>query len=187
MRVIMKLIPKFFLIPLLLVVSNVSSVTASLGFANETESDICSRRSCISKCCVDGQIVSMIDNETEYGESCVVNENATYKEIEMHIGDKFVKKQNIADYHVVYDQECEYPGYILKPEAHKSDTYFIQKNGHLFMPYDSNSKMKTHLEYCVDTFRRADGLLEVFIEVCGSASMYTATKARNENHNVYGK
>ncbi|XP_031355939.1 G-protein coupled receptor Mth2-like isoform X2 [Photinus pyralis] len=108
---------------------------------------VCQVRSCIRKCC--GLGYAMIN------ETCQpLNNTSEYFYFNVYNGDRRTTV-GVDNYYLIMGEICGERGYYrLVQQTYTEDTYYIQENGNMYLPYlnDSNGETLTPDRYCLEVF-----------------------------------
>lgn len=129
----------------------------------------CNIKTCLRKCCEMGR--------APLNKSCTIYEEDLL--IELHKEKKFIKEVtvNIHNFYLLDLTFCPNQKYLLRPDDDYFDTFLIQRDGSLYLPYANEDNYVLPIDYCIDTFVNNKGRTHVNVKLCGALSQDASTKA----------
>lgn len=122
---------------------------------------VCNLRNCIRKCCP--------ERYTYTNKSCMIDDkedSSKLIEIDLHNVRNFIRKKNLTDYQIVYDNYCKRGKFKLLPNEYEEDLFFIQESGHLHVPNVDHKKYVGPDGYCIDNERVNGSKLQTSVFLC---------------------
>ncbi|XP_064212826.1 G-protein coupled receptor Mth2 isoform X5 [Tribolium castaneum] len=139
----------------------VISVDLTLDHNTNDDYSVCERTNCIKKCCPENHILSK--------KKCVKSDQYNFTVTVFDDSDEV--KDNV-NFSVIHNRDCK-DGIRMRltPATIKSDTFYLQRNGSLFMPFADESKMLVPFDnFCMDFFEM-ENRTELGTLVCFSGTI----------------